>query len=415
MTFRNRVNFYGDGYYESGTDFLLRFNSPRIVRLDPTSATDVDLPDATTIPNWGLGGPLWVVQNLHASNDITIKDNGGNTIGTLTASPTGSEYDIVSIYLSDNSTANGEWHLHTAQAGSAPAPNLDELVYWLGGATTPSSNNDVVDKYDVTGDSWSTGTTSTQDWQESAVAVVNDKGYVHGGLLNGHLFNHSYDAGSDVWAVLTDLNSGGGCVGIRHGAALSGNTYAFGLSTSSPFGVQVQEYSVSGDSWTTKTNATDRNDNCCSNAYTGGSVIFVYGINLTGSRERCYKFDPTANSWTRTTNQPFNGRSHSGAMDTESNDKVYLARGADNVLSASDAVFEHTLATDTFVTKADHPEVGSFEQGHARANGRLFHGGGGSDTDFWEYTAVLDSWTARTAIPRTKNDSYDQMAGINAG
>jgi len=61
---------------------------------------DITLPDATTLEE---GAPLFYIGNKDETYDITVKDNGGNTIATLSVT------DVVILCLVDNSTANGTW------------------------------------------------------------------------------------------------------------------------------------------------------------------------------------------------------------------------------------------------------------------------------------------------------------------
>jgi len=415
MGWRNAVDFYGDGYFESGTSFALKFGTGRFVRLDPTSATTLDLPDATTLPNWVLGGPVWTVQNTSSTNDITVRDGDGTTVATLTASPTGSEYDTVEIYLADNSTSAGDWHFKTGQAGSATAPGVDEKVYWLGGQTSSAIEGDIADEYDIDDDAWTARGEASDLLASCGAGIVSDKGYIVGGNATADKETRSYDPGFDVWADLTAIPTG------RTGSfsgAVSGTDLFIQGAGEAPFNIPdgLEDYDTVGDSWSTKVDRPLRADDIFAQGYAATSSIFTYGTDQNFERDTSYEYDVADESWSQSTDLAFPGRVSGGGVDDEDNETTYGPRGFDDVLAATDAVWWHDMSADTYQTKADHPETGGGNQGTSRAAGRIFHGGGGSnDTTHWEYTPVLDSWSQKTDIPREKQFSYDHMQGINAG
>lgn len=413
MTYPNAVDFYGDGYYESGTAFQLKWGTGRQVRLNPTSHTTCDLPDARLIPNWGLGGPIWNVQNVSATFNITIRDAEGTTVATLHGGPINDEYDIVNVWLESNATEAGIWHFKEGVAGSAAAPGVEEKVYWLGGQTSTDANSDVVDEYDIEADTWALKSEASGNVKFAAGAVVNDKGYVHGGNLAGSLNNRSYDPGADLWADLADMPTGTGGQTIRHAASFGGDTYAFGLGTTGTPNL-ARQYDVSGDTWNTLASGTERADDGCSQTYVVEEKVYCYGVDTNGRRQRVYEYSIAANDWTRTADQTVD-RLFGGVVDNEENDTSYLLRGSEtDSITPTDRCTWHDMGSDTYTSKNDHPAAGSFDQGHARASARIFHGGGGLDTTWYEYIPVLDTFDSRATLPRNKDNSYDQCMGINS-
>jgi len=75
-----------------------------------TTSLTLALPDATKGPN----GKIVIVNNLGA-NTFTVVDTGGNTVQAVASG------EIWSIYLADNSTANGTWRSLEFGAGTSSA------------------------------------------------------------------------------------------------------------------------------------------------------------------------------------------------------------------------------------------------------------------------------------------------------
>ena len=105
--------FYGGAAYHSfSQDIILRSDlSNRIRLLNPTAANlRAYLPNATGLEP---GGPIAIIKNVHASNDLRVVDFEGNNIGKLTANNYWAK-----LYLLSGHSAAGSWKLVTSN-GSA--------------------------------------------------------------------------------------------------------------------------------------------------------------------------------------------------------------------------------------------------------------------------------------------------------
>lgn len=95
-----------------------------------TGAQDVVLPDATELNNgWEI-----VVYNADGTDTLTLKNDGGSAIQTITA---GKAYKIT---LQDNSTSNGVWYIHILSstdllAADRYAATFNETTDWTDGGT----------------------------------------------------------------------------------------------------------------------------------------------------------------------------------------------------------------------------------------------------------------------------------------
>ena len=114
------ADYYGSTQtltFSSDTD--LHPGAGRHVRADPSmGGLSLDLVAATS-KAFKPGGPIAFIENISAFS-LTLKDVGGNTIGTIAALTT------CTLLLLDNSTANGDWHLGlcalTNVTGATTAP-----------------------------------------------------------------------------------------------------------------------------------------------------------------------------------------------------------------------------------------------------------------------------------------------------
>jgi hypothetical protein len=85
-----------------GADFFLVPEAGKFARVTQSVASvKAKLPPATGYPQ--KGGSIAFVFNNHATNTLTLADNGGNVIASLTPG----QMAIVLLY--GNTTANGLW------------------------------------------------------------------------------------------------------------------------------------------------------------------------------------------------------------------------------------------------------------------------------------------------------------------
>lgn len=99
-------DFFG-GYYRQNpltTNVTLHRKFPRFMDFWPSAKRDINLPDARKMP---LGGPWFAVSNSDNTNDLDIRDDGGNLVHTI------QQGKMAFVFLIDNSTANGVWRFAT--------------------------------------------------------------------------------------------------------------------------------------------------------------------------------------------------------------------------------------------------------------------------------------------------------------
>lgn len=75
----------GTGFMTLGGNLTLDADSPTIMTIDPTAARDITLPaEADSV------GLVFVILNAaDAAEDITVKDDGANTVGTISQNEIG--------------------------------------------------------------------------------------------------------------------------------------------------------------------------------------------------------------------------------------------------------------------------------------------------------------------------------------
>lgn len=416
MAWKQLEDFFGGGYHESGTAFSIVFGRGKTIRLDATAAAIATLPDATKIPNWALGGPIWSITNASSSFDITIKDDGGNTLATLTANPTGSEYDSVNVYLESNTTSDGIWHFKTGQAGQIPAPPIDEKFFLLAGKTPVALDGDICQEYDLEADSWTDKAEASGNCFGCACGQSGDKGYSARGTGVSDKATRSYDPGFNLWADLTDMTIG--AQDPISGDVLSAKLYAMGVADT---GISdgTEEYSVSGDSWDTKADATERTKGAATIRYVVGSELVVYSSDINFERDTVQDYTPGTDTWFTRPDMPFPGRAYPGVATNPTNTDAWLITGFGDVEGgavAIDDVDKHELATDTWTEQTDYRDGDASHLIADLAASRMFAGlGNPGNTEFNEFLYQVNSWIEKEDPNRQITSSRDHGLGINAG
>jgi hypothetical protein len=419
MAWKAVEDFFGGGYYESGTTFSIVFGRGKTIRLNATAAATATLPDATKIPDWSLGGPIWSITNASASFDIAIKDDGGNTIATLTANPTGSEYDSVNVYLESNATANGIWHFKEGQAGQIPAPPVDEKFYILGGLTGIAADGDICQEYDTETDTWADRAEASDLLHGCACGQSGDKGYSARGNAAADKETRSYDPGFNLWADLQDMTIG--AYERISGDVLSAKLYAMGVAPGQ-FDIDdgTEEYNIGGDSWDTKTDATIRTLGCATIRWVAGSQLVCYSSDVNNQRDTVQDYTPGTDTWDDRPDMTYPGRSYAGVATNPTNADAWLICGFTDIdagAAAFDEVDKHELATDTWSEQTDYRDGDQSEVVAGTAASRIFSGLGqpGNPTEFNEFLYQVNSWIEREDANRYISGSRDHGLGINAG
>lgn len=115
----------------AGTTTLV-YTSNQVQQFTGTSTQTVKLPSGTTMKN----ADFFVISNAGASGNITVQDNGSNTLATLTGAQS------AWFVLTNNGSSNGSWDVQSgASSGSAGgSPYLRTFVVHFGGATEGTNN-----------------------------------------------------------------------------------------------------------------------------------------------------------------------------------------------------------------------------------------------------------------------------------
>jgi hypothetical protein len=84
----------------TGSTVTITSASTRVQAITPSANLQVTLPDATTLDE---GTPVFVIHHTGSANTITVRDNGGGLIASLTTG------EILTCALEDNSAPAGTW------------------------------------------------------------------------------------------------------------------------------------------------------------------------------------------------------------------------------------------------------------------------------------------------------------------
>jgi hypothetical protein len=145
----NFIKNYATTATAAGTTTLV-VGSAGIQYFTGSTTQNVKLPDATTLPQAGF--QFFIVNT--SSGVLTIKDNGSNTIGTITAS----SYGWVTV--KDISTSNGSWDINQSANGA-------------GGGTVTSVAQTVPGHLSVAGSPITTSGTLALTLSGSPIAMAN--------------------------------------------------------------------------------------------------------------------------------------------------------------------------------------------------------------------------------------------------
>lgn len=304
----------------------------RITQIEATApGVEAALPDAR---RFGKGGPVLVVWNT-GSESIDIVDKEGGAFKTL------AENEMVACLLIDNSTAAGEWRGQVEATDALPTSGPNDFFFTVGGFEA----NGIPWQYDHGTDSWSAGSSSTNNISESAGVEAAGIGYIP--------------------------------------------------SDTSPY--QVQRYDPFSWSVLGNATATPANRSSCADLARGE----FYG-RFFGSTNAHDRYDTDLDSWSSGTNFPTNHKN--GAAENIETGTIMVYGGDAGVFVANALNREHTVASDTFTSKTAMSQQ-RLKFGHFTIDEEVFAvcgsiDGNGPFLDVVEsYTLAGDSWTSRQDWP----------------
>jgi hypothetical protein len=151
-----------------------------------------------------------------------------------------------------------------------------------------------------------------------------------------------------------------------------------------------------------------------SDEYGGGSasdgtytyVFGGYSFN-SGTVNTTYRYDPGSDTWTTLAPIPLGGIMQSAVYDP-ANNKIYVFGGEDaDTAVNSNATYIYDIATDSWSTGANMPDVRSFmASGYDSGTGHIFLASGyntgdvtSAQPDVWEYDPGADTFTSKAPIP----------------
>jgi len=264
----------------------------------------------------------------------------------------------------------------------------------------------------ITGDTWAAETNFPFLRRDAAVASVNGKIYVIGGVTGGgfcfwscpptyHSRVDEYDPATNLWVTKASMST------ARSGLAavvLNNKIYAIGGYNSGGFLATNEEYDPVSNSWTAKASMpTARYD--LMGAAANGRVYALGGHNgsdLAVNEE----YNPATNTWVTRTALP-TARRVAGAATASG--KIYVSGGCCS--GAQNTNYEYNPITGLWATKAVMP-TGRYYHTAVAANNKVYAIGGYAMSKNEEYDPVTDVWTAYTDRPHV---AYNTIAGAEAG
>ena len=360
------------------------------------------LPNARNVR---LGGPLFMVVN-NGVESFDLCDNLFNVQRTMAAG------DAASVWCSENTGTGGEWHLHTGTANNIPDPPSNLLCYLFGGETGGSVAGTELKtrEYDQQLEVWSiktdfpVGTT----YVGGSVCVVGAKAYCCGassttnstrnveydpdtyttrtsspsasssGLIdacgiqigssavhfNGSVtavnkgIAYEYSPGSDAWTNRAVRPSGRGEKPELGVAINAGKAYlAGGLGAASTNA--VDEYVI--DTYTAKANRPAPFAGYIGVCTGDDDLMWVYGGSAgatvsTTAFSDVRRYDPGTDAWTSMLAFGRGARTKLSATSIQGNNHIFGGHPGSSLPRIQENT-EHAIATDTYLTKPDIPQI----------------------------------------------------------
>ena len=193
--------------------------------------------------------------------------------------------------------------------------------------------------------------------------LTDDKGYMFGSSTNVVAVSaDQYDVSDDSWTALTDMGEDLQRHAMNRGADADDKIlYYGGTNSHAAFFNAVttmDEYDISGDSHASLTSSLlDRLE--VASTVDGDQDFWVYGGSESGTgpqRDGVEQYDVSGDSWTTETLSPQGTHAGGGASRIAVNGLNYTVGGVGGT-SNDDATFSHNPANDTYIAQTDHGAV----------------------------------------------------------
>lgn len=397
------AEFFGGAFEVSiSADYTLHPLQARFYVINATTGgLNVDLPDARTL---SLGGPQFYVVSTNATNSIQLRDAAGGNVVSL------AQDEIATLLLEDNSTQAGVWRFIKETAGSVPNPPTPDLIYMVGGNSTPSDLNSVYE-YDPQLESWATVADTNDDRANSGMFKIGALGYITGGTsVSAREGTDEFDP-PGTWTARSKT-----AVDVTRGCAAADQSTGLGYAAG---GTQdfnhIQKYDPPGtDTWTQGADRSGDGGRSLAGQETGNLIHVFNGIDGVSTYDNDHDaYDPpVADTWTTKTPRPspfvITQTVFRIESDSPSQDDVYAIGGTDSGSTRQDDVDKYDPSANTWTAKADYPESQS-AMGGPEAEGKGFAIGGFNPIGSTpydvtrEYDSDVDVWTQKTDAPVGKN------------
>lgn len=299
-------------------------------------------------------------------------------------------------------------------AGGLSGTFPKEASGWAKVLTTNSwmSLRNKLSGWTITGDVWATETPLPFLRRDAAVASVNGKIYVIGGVTGGgycvwscpptyHSQVDEYDPATNLWTTKASMPT------ARYGltaVALNNKIYAIGGYNASGYLAVNEEYDPATNAWVSKASMpTARMD--LMGAAVNGKVYAIGGYNGSDLAEN-QEYNSGTNAWVSRPAMPMGRRSAAAAL---ANGKIYVVGGCCS--GAQNTNYEYDPLTGIWTTKATMP-TGRFYHTAVSANNKIYAIGGYAISKNEEYDPAANSWVTYTDWPHT---AYGTIAGAEAG
>ncbi len=271
----------------------------------------------------------------------------------------------------------------------------DGAIYRIAGVTMQAQ---------CPGGSWLVLARMNEPRQEMAVAEVDGKIYVVGGLAGRANANEIYDTKTNSWGLGADLP-----IGNDHAwaVALGGLVYVGGGRSN-----RVFAYDPRADAWTEVASSIYQHGNTAAAAVIDGLIYAAGGTGSGMSQRELEVYDPVADIWTELAPMSC-ARNHTtgGAIGG----KLYVAGGRPGNQTCLE---EYDPAKNTWTIKAPMPTGRSGIAGAVAGNCFYVFGGEGNPNDpngiFWEveaYDPLTDTWKQLDPMLTGRHGIYAAVIG----
>lgn len=210
----------------------------------------------------------------------------------------------------------------------------------------------------------------------------------------------AYDQGTHLWTPKADLPT---TFTTAHTFTINGKGYLMRDNSTS-----LWEYDPVADTWTARAPFPGGNRTGFSAFALNGSAYVGCG-RTTSDHKDFFAFDPTTNTWSPA--PPIwddLGRSHALAFTID--DSGYLLGGVRGANPIRDGVWRFgpasAAASGAWIQRPFLPAAGRTGAIAFSIGEKGYVGGGGSNTDFWEYDPATMQWTARAPLPGPVEEGF---------